>query len=541
MDLLSIRHPLGMNLPVLSVFGVPLFAAPEGDGRYQGGLTQDHLVALIESSDDAIVSKDLNGVIQTWNAGATQVFGYEAGEAIGQSIKFLIPNELQSEEDIILAKIRRGERIAHYQSVRRHKSGRIIHVSLTISPIRDRSGKIIGASKIARDITEQKQVEQELEQQRVRLERLNHIAKVLARDLDLDRIVQTVTDIATELTGAQFGAFFYNVTDENGESYRLFTLSGAPRSAFEKFPMPRNTGVFGPTFRGTEVVRSDDIRKDPRYGKNPPYYGQPKGHLPVTSHLAVPVIGREGVVLGGLFFGHERSGVFDQNAEDVVVGIASHAAVAIDNARLHQTVQMELEQRKAAEEARELLLHEIQHRVKNTLGAVLAVAAQTFKGAPHAEHAVFTARIQALAAAHSLLTQGDVDRTTLRAVVEHAVEPFRGADRPRIFISGNDVDLDAAKALTLSMVLHELGTNAVKYGALSRDTGRVDISWSLIERAGKPSVCLMWQESNGPPVQAPQRKGFGSTLIERALTGTQGKAKLRFEPQGLICTIDVIL
>ena len=106
----------------------------------------------------------------------------------------------------------------------------------------------------------------------------------------------------------------------------LYALSGAPRSAFENFPMPRNTAVFEPTFLGTGVVRSDDILKDPRYGKNAPRKGMPDGHLPVRSYLAVPVIARGGEVLGGLFFGHEERGKFQAEHETTLLGIAGHAA-----------------------------------------------------------------------------------------------------------------------------------------------------------------------------------------------------------------------
>ena len=115
-----------------------------------------------------------------------------------------------------------------------------------------------------------------------------------------------VTDAGVELSHAQFGAFFYNVIKEDGEAYTLYTLSGAPREAFEKFPMPRNTAIFEPTFRGRGPVRSDDILADPRYGKSAPYHGMPEGHLPVRSYLAVPVVSRSGEVLGGLFFGHPQ-------------------------------------------------------------------------------------------------------------------------------------------------------------------------------------------------------------------------------------------
>jgi len=171
------------------------------------------------------------------------------------------------------------------------------------------------------------------------LETLNQVGKIVAGELDLNNAVQAVTDAATQLTGAAFGSFFYNVIDEQGESYMLYTLSGAPREAFSKFPMPRNTAVFGPTFRGEGVIRSPDILKDPRYGKNDPHYGMPKGHLPVRSYLAAPVISRSGEVLGGLFFGHHETGVFNERAERLVVGIAAQAAIAIDNARLYQASQ----------------------------------------------------------------------------------------------------------------------------------------------------------------------------------------------------------
>ena len=116
----------------------------------------------------------------------------------------------------------------------------------------------------------------------------------------------------------------------------LYTLAEAPREAFEKFPMPHNTAVFEPTFRGSSVLRSDDITRDPRYGHNAPHHGPPSGHLPVHSYLAVPVVSRNGTVHGGLFFGHPDTGVFDQRAERVAVGIAAQTAIALDNAPLYE-------------------------------------------------------------------------------------------------------------------------------------------------------------------------------------------------------------
>ena len=137
----------------------------------------------------------------------------------------------------------------------------------------------------------------ELREEAHTLEVLNQTGIAIGAELDLKRLVQIVTDAGVELCGAQFGAFFYNVIREGGEAYSLYTLSGAPREAFDKFPMPRNTQIFDPTFRGTGPVRSPDILADPRYGKMEPYKGMPPGHLPVRSYLAVPVLSRSGECL----------------------------------------------------------------------------------------------------------------------------------------------------------------------------------------------------------------------------------------------------
>ena len=220
------------------------------------------------------------------------------------------------------------------------------------------------------DLTEEKaarralQAQQHVLQEQTRaLQILNQAAVAISGDLDLERLVQNVTDAAVELSGAEFGAFFYNVVDAEGERYTLYTLSGAPRSAFETFPMPRNTAVFAPTFTGEGVLRSADITKDPRYGHSAPHHGMPEGHLPVRSYLAAPVRSRDGEVLGGLFFGHSRPGVFDQLSEERIVGLASQAAVAMDNARLFQAAGRELEQRRRAEAELQALNTGLEERV----------------------------------------------------------------------------------------------------------------------------------------------------------------------------------
>ena len=205
-----------------------------------------------------------------------------------------------------------------------------------VEPVRDERGRIARWFGTNTDVTVQQEAERREKRARETAEALNRVGPVLTAELDPERLTQKITDIATEAVRAAFGAFFHNVRNEAGESFLLYTLSGVDRDAFSRFPMPRNTHVFGPTFRGEGVVRSDDITKDPRYGHNPPYHGMPEGHIPVRSYLAVPVISRSGQVIGGLFFGHPEPGVFTPDAEAVATGIAAQAAIALDNASLFE-------------------------------------------------------------------------------------------------------------------------------------------------------------------------------------------------------------
>lgn len=183
------------------------------------------------------------------------------------------------------------------------------------------------------------------------LELLNQTGQIVSSTLDLQTLLQSITDTATQLSGAQFGSFFYNKTDEHGDTYMLYTLSGAPREAFEKFGHPRATPLFGPTFTG-QTIRSDDILKDSRYGQWGPHHGMPPNHLPVRSYLAVPVVSRSGRVNGALFFGHSQTGMFTERVERIILGVAAQAAVSIDNADLYE------ESKKASEERAHLLASE---------------------------------------------------------------------------------------------------------------------------------------------------------------------------------------
>jgi two-component system, chemotaxis family, CheB/CheR fusion protein len=290
--------------------------------RKQAELSAQRLAAIVDSSEDAIVSKDLNGVIESWNRGAERLFGYEAGEAIGESILIIIPPDRHDEERRILESIRHGQRIEHYETVRQRKDGSLVDISLTVSPVKDNSGRILGASKIARDITE----------------------------------------------------------------------------------------------------------------------------------------------------------------------------------------------RKRAQARQELLAREIQHRTKNLFAVVQSIVARSFAGkqtVQEAEAAVLS-RLASLAQTHVILIDKNWEGADLGELVAAEMAPYGN----RVKISGPQVLLNPKAAQNFALAIHELATNAAKYGALSNGSGSVDITWivSLSNECSK--LCFRWQERGGPLVTCPERKGFGSTVLE---------------------------
>ncbi len=452
----------GRRVPV-SVRAIPL-TSPEGEvigtlriardvsGRAQLDRAARHLAAIVESSDDAIVSKDLNGIVRSWNVAAERMFGYRPDEMIGQSIRKLIPADRQSEEDEVLAQLRRGQKVDHFETVRQRRDGTLIPISLTISPILDADGRVIGASKIARDISEKKSAERErdrlfaaAQENAAIAEHLNRVGAAVASGLDRDEILRVVTDIGTQLTGAEFGAF-------------------------------------DPQFRGQSIVRRDDVSESTGAEGPDPALLSPGRML--HSYLAVPVKARSGEVLGALFFGHSRRAAFSSQEERLVVGVASWAAVALENARLFAEAQ-------EASRLKDEFLATLSHELRTPLNAILGYSRMIRSGIVTPQnHAKAIAAVERNAASLAQIVEDvldvsriisgklrlNVEAIDLADVVRHAIDAVRPAaeakgirldvtlDRHAGFVSGDSE--------RLQQVVWNILSNAVKF---TPRHGRIDI------------------------------------------------------------------
>lgn len=194
-----------------------------------------------------------------------------------------------------------------------------------------------------------------------------------------------------------------------------------------------------------------------------------------------------------------------------------------------------------AAEYQQLLLNELNHRVKNTLATVQSIVSQTLRNAPTPPEAraLIEQRMIALSRAHDVLTREKWEGADLHAIIDQALTPFREPENDRFHVRGPKLRLSPRMALDLAMALHELATNAVKYGALSNASGTVELTWEVDDGSPPPRLKLRWQERGGPPVEAPGRRGFGTRLIERSLAqDLGGEARIEFEPSGIVCTID---
>ncbi len=428
---ISTKFPLkGPDGTVTGVCGI----ATDITDRKQLEATNLHLAAIVEHSNDAIIAKDLNGIITSWNAGAERIFGYTAEEALGNPVSMLAAPGRQNEMPEILALIRRGHRVEHYETRRRRKDGRIIDVALSVSPVRNTVGQIVGASKIARDITEQKLAEQERalllareKEARQTAELLNRVGPRLIAQLDVKKLAQEVIDIATALVGAESGCFILHVINAKGEHRMLRTLAG---KRCEPLPAQSNDGLLDTNFPAAGILRCDDVTCAPQHADVASFFGVPKERLSVRSYLAVPLIAHSGDVIGRLYFWHTSAGKFSHAHEEILAGVAAQAAIAIDNARLFEQAQWaQAALKRSNEELRrankdlEVFAYSASHDLKDPLRTIAISAQFIERNSGHrlqSEESVFLSSILAAANRMTALIQ---DLLSYTKVATHEEEP----------------------------------------------------------------------------------------------------------------------
>jgi PAS domain S-box-containing protein len=424
-----------------------------------------------------------------------------------------------------------------------HKDGHFFPVAFTASPIR-RDGAVLGTVLELRDVGRERQREREDIAFR-------QLSELMLHELELAPMVQAVTDTATRLGGAQFGAFFYNVDDSDGGSFLLYALSGLPVERFAMYGHPRATPLFGPTFRGEGTICIDDVLGDPRYGQCAPHFGMPPGHPPVRSYLSVPVKSDGGEVLGGLFLGHERAGMFTADHARMIESIAALASVGMSRMRLFRAVRSEAQEKERlyqdavhANRAKDQFLATISHELRTPLTSILGwseMLAANRLAPEMAARAIATIDRNARAQAQIVDDLLDISRIIsgklrLEVVeidparpVEAAVEAVRPAALARdvglILDIAPDVGLLAADPDRLQQVVWNLVTNAVKFTerggevhvALQRGDHdvviRVRDSGRGIEPAFLPHVFERFSQVDASSTRAHGGLGLGLSIV----------------------------
>ncbi|MFC0587959.1 PAS domain S-box protein [Novosphingobium aquiterrae] len=409
--------------------------------------------AIVNSSDAAIVSKDLESRVLSWNPAAEAIFGWTAEEMIGQSIRRIIPADRQQEEDLILDRIKQGESATRMETVRLRKDGSEVHVAVLVSPVRDNQGRIIGASKLARDLTGEIRTKQALSELEQRFSMMADNIAQLAWITDPHGWVYWYNRRWFDFTGA-------TIEDVQGWGWKelvhpdhLERVTEEVRHALDAttdwedtFPLRRFDGTYRWFLCRAVPARDAD-------GKTVCWFG---------------------------------------TATDVT-------------------------EQRDAERRIELLLMEVNHRSKNLLTVIQSLARRSAADSddfiPRLEQ-----RIAGLAANQDVLVHRNWSDVPLRELIAAQLR-FLERGNDQVVIEGDDVVVVPSAAEAVSMALHELATNAEKYGALSVPEGRVTISWAITGSGDAAEFALHWRESGGPLVSEPENKGFGSRIIEEVPRG----------------------
>jgi signal transduction histidine kinase len=375
-----------------------------------------------------------------------------------------------AEEEHIISRIAKGQKIQHFETIRVSKDGRRIPISLTISPIQDSDGRVIGASKIARDISEKKLSEKALEQYARNLEIINSMAKTISEKLDIQEILQRVSDATIHLIGAEYAAFFYKTVDQNGIPRMLKSFSGKAKTVSESQLRT------DPAFYSPQIIRVDDLKSVTEDVITD--FGCPDNQTNLTSYLEVPLFSKTGQVSGYLVFGHQEPGRFTREHENLIVGITLQAAAALENAKLYEEVSS-LNAKK--DEFIGMASHELKTPLTSMTGylQILERQQQDDVNRKFVNKTIRKAR-KLTALVSDLLDVSKIEAGKLQlnkepfnicSLVEEAIELIRSTTTTHTIVLDTDLNFFIVEAdkQRIEQVVVNLLTNAIKYSPASSE------------------------------------------------------------------------
>jgi PAS domain S-box-containing protein len=468
------------SVAVRDAGGVPQYAIGlvlDINERKQAEIANAHLAAVVASSADAIESLSLDGTILTWNQAAEDLYGYTAEEAIGRSLALIVPDDRTSEIGRTIAAVRAGDNM-WFETRRRRKDGSQVEVAVDAAPIRTPDGNVIGISKVTHDISERRRAEATLQEREEQFRTLANSVPQLVWMANSDGWIVWYNDRWYEYTGT---------TPEQMEG------DGWHR-------------VHDPAVLPDVVTRwNESVRTGQLFDMTFPLRGADGAFRPFLTRV-VPLHDSQGRV--ARWFG---------TSTDI-------------------TAQVEHERHL------NFVMRELSHRSKNLLAVVQAMARQTMQHSGSFEdfEGRFMGRLHGLARSHDVLVRQDWTGATIRDLVSAQLTPFVREDGASVDLDGENLILKPDAVQNLGFALFELGTNAVKYGALAAPAGKIKISWQLVDSGGRKHVRFVWQETGGPPVAQPLRKGFGAMVIERFIAVTfGGHVESLFLPEGFCWTLEI--
>ncbi|MGJ4931790.1 PAS domain S-box protein [Bradyrhizobium sp. HKCCYLS2038] len=570
-----------------------------------------HLAALLESSDDAIISTDIEDRVKTWNPRAVTLFGFAEHEAVGRKLdELVVPDDLIQQRQKLYQDVKQGRVAIKCESRRRRKDGGSVEVEIRAAPIFDANGNVDGLCFIKRDITDRKTTEDGLVQdistrkqaeaalaeseQRLRdvLNGMDEAFGLMDRDFRILMQNEAALRLDGRTSGEIFGRTHWEVYPGSehsklGQLYKRAMSERIPVALehqsrrdgeparwldMRAYPVPEGLAVFWRDITGRKqaeqslIAAHATMRHLVDHSPFGIYMVDADFRLVQVSEGAQsvfrnvrPLIGRDFAdVLRIVWPEPFASEAIERFRHTLATGEAYHSPSTVEQRgdipskeaydwKLERVTLMDgrpgvvchfydLSERQRHEEHVQHLMREVNHRAKNMLTLVQAIARRTAATRPDDFIAYFNQRVRALAANQDLLVKNEWKAIPLRDLVRSQLAHF---DDTRIVIDGLSVEINAWAAQSLGLALHELATNAVKYGALSNDSGQVEISWEVSHGEDGPRFSMSWVEKAGPAVEPPTRQGFGSTVIGGMVKMSLGcDVRIDYRPSGLTWRIE---